>query len=92
MACRSNGKYFGPLRRRNNEASELRHGTAAAPVVGGSFSGLMLPAAACLLKISNLQSSKSSDATEYDLEQFIASFDDVTFLVSDVTEHIHGPL
>ena len=44
----------------------------------------MLPAAACLLKISNLQSSKSSDATEYDLEQFIASFDDVTFLVSDV--------
>ena len=27
MACRSNGKYFGPLRRRNNEASELRHGT-----------------------------------------------------------------
>ena len=28
----------------------------------------------------------------YDLEQFIGSFDDVTFLGSDVTEHIHGPL
>ena len=27
MTCRSNGKYFGTLRRRNNEASELRHGT-----------------------------------------------------------------
>jgi hypothetical protein len=26
MACRSNGKYFGPLRRRNNEVSELRAG------------------------------------------------------------------
>ena len=26
VACRSNGKYFGPLRRRNNEASELRSG------------------------------------------------------------------
>ncbi|KAK0144500.1 hypothetical protein N1851_017129 [Merluccius polli] len=30
--------------------------------------------------------------TEYVLEQFTASFDDVTFLGSDVTEHIHGPL
>ena len=28
MACRSNGKYFGTLRRRNNEASELRAGPA----------------------------------------------------------------
>ena len=32
MACRSNGKYFGPLRRRNNEVSELRAGPCQTPI------------------------------------------------------------
>ena len=37
MACRSNGKYFGPLRSRNNEASELRHGTFVTPRETSSY-------------------------------------------------------
>lgn len=60
----------------------LRECCAAASVVGGSFSGLMVPAAARLLKVSNLTSSKSISV--FPLKMILNTLQPVSMMASFV--------